>query len=151
MKVSDVKYIVLHCSATRCNMTYTAYQLEQDHRARGFNGAAYHFYVRQGGEIVPMRPLDKIGAHTMGYNRCSIGVCYEGGLSAAGIPTDTRTKEQRRALRVLMRTLRSLYPKASIVGHRDLSPDKNGNGRIETSEWLKACPCFDARAEYKTI
>lgn len=151
MKTTDVKFIVLHCSATRCNTSYPAYQLDQDHRARGFDGAGYHFYVRRSGEIIPMRDLHRIGAHTLGYNRCSIGVCYEGGLSASGRAEDTRTPEQKRSLRLLMRTLRSFYPSAKILGHRDLSPDRNGNGRVEREEWLKACPCFDAILEYQYI
>jgi hypothetical protein len=30
-----------------------------------------------------------------------------------------------------------------VCGHRDLSPDLNGNGEIEPEEWIKQCPCFD--------
>ena len=33
-----------------------------------------------------------------------------------------------------------------LCGHRDLSPDLNGNGEIEPEEWIKECPCFDAAA-----
>jgi N-acetylmuramoyl-L-alanine amidase len=36
------------------------------------------------------------------------------------------------------------YPDAAILGHRDFSPDKNGNGIIEYFEWIKSCPSFDA-------
>ena len=36
-----------------------------------------------------------------------------------------------------------------MCGHRDLSPDRNGNGEIEPEEWMKACPCFDAEQEFK--
>ena len=32
--------------------------------------------------------------------------------------------------------------------HRDLSPDLNGNGEIEPEEWIKACPCFEVKAEW---
>ena len=32
----SVRYIILHCSATRCNCDYTVEQLLRDHRARGF-------------------------------------------------------------------------------------------------------------------
>ena len=37
------------------------------------------------------------------------------------------------------------YPDATILGHRDLSPDKDGDGVIETSEWVKHCPSFDVK------
>ena len=36
-----------------------------------------------------------------------------------------------------------------ICGHRDLSPDLNGNGEIEPEEWVKACPCFDVTKEWR--
>lgn len=151
MRPNQVKYIVLHCSATRSNMSYTAWQLDQDHRARGLRCAGYHFYVRRSGEITPMRQTHEIGAHALGYNRISIGVCYEGGLAPDGTPRDTRTAEQRRALVMLLRILRSDFPQAEIVGHRDLSPDVNGDGHISSEEWVKACPCFDARSEYEQL
>ena len=34
-----------------------------------------------------------------------------------------------------------------ISRHRDLSPDRNGNGEIEPEEWIKACPCFEVKEE----
>ena len=33
------------------------------------------------------------------------------------------------------------------VGHRDLSPDLNGNGEVEPMEWTKECPCFEVNME----
>lgn len=86
-----------------------------------------------------------------GHNRHSIGVCYEGGLDEAGHPADTRTDAQRTALRQLLATLRRRYPQARIVGHRDLSPDRNGDGIISRGEWVKHCPCFDATREYADL
>ena len=151
MTTEDVKYIVLHCSATRSNMAYDPFSLDRDHRARGFRMAGYHFYVRRSGEIVPMRPLNQVGAHVYGYNACSVGVCYEGGLRPDGTPQDTRTPEQKRALRYLLQYLKERFAQALIVGHRDLSPDRNGDGRITPDEYLKACPCFDAVQEYRYL
>lgn len=148
MKASEVKYIVIHCSATRSNSSYSALQLDLDHRARGFRMAGYHFYVSCGGEITPMRALNERGAHVRGFNHCSIGVCYEGGLRPNGQPADTRTPLQRTALRALVSYLREKFPTAVVVGHRDLSPDSNGDGVINASDWLKACPSFDAMHEY---
>lgn len=151
MDKKAIKYIVIHCSATRSSQTHSATELERDHRSRGFDGAGYHFYIRRDGATKPMRPLSRIGAHTLGYNRCSIGVCYEGGLNDHGQPADTRTAEQRAALLDLLGRLRQTYPRAVIVGHRDLSPDRDGDGQIEANEWIKVCPCFDARAEYAML
>lgn len=148
MNPEEVKYIVIHCSATRSNMQYTAFQLDRDHRKRGFRMAGYHYYITRAGEIEPMRSLRSEGAHVRGYNHCSIGVCYEGGLLPDGTPADTRTREQQVALRGLVSYLRERFPQALVVGHRDLSPDLNGNGIVESHEWLKVCPCFDAFAEY---
>lgn len=35
MAAKDVKYFIIHCSATRCNRNYTVEQLLNDHKARG--------------------------------------------------------------------------------------------------------------------
>ena len=140
-----IRMIVVHCSATRSVQSYSPEQLEQDHLRRGFRGCGYHYYIMRSGWLYEMRPPELVGAHARGYNRYSIGVCYEGGLDARYQPADTRTPEQRQMLEQLMQRLRSLYPTAFILGHRDLSPDLNGDGVISPHEWTKACPCFDAR------
>lgn len=143
-----VKYLIIHCTATRSNQNYTPDQLCHDHRARGFSTTGYHYYIRRSGETLLTRPLNLPGAHTRGYNHTSIGIAYEGGLTPDGRPADTRTPDQRAALLVLLRHLRDLYPHARIVGHRDLSPDLNHNHVVDPAEWIKACPCFNAAAEY---
>ena len=62
-----------------------------------------------------------------------------------------RTDEQKKSLVVLLKLLHKRYPDAVIQGHRDFSPDRNGNGKIEKNEWIKKCPGFDAKTEYKGI
>jgi len=88
--------------------------------------------------------LERPGAHARGYNAHSVGICYEGGLNERGRPADTRTDFQKHSLRVLVMLLLRDYPGSRLCGHRDLSPDLNGNGEIEPEEWIKVCPCFDA-------
>ena len=146
-----ITLIVVHCTATRCTSSLTPRQLEESHRLRGFACCGYHYYIQRNGQTTPMRPVEKIGAHAKGYNANSIGIAYEGGLNADGNPADTRTDAQRAALVSLLTQLHEHYPDARIVGHRDLSPDLNGNGRIEPSEYVKACPCFNAAQEYTYI
>ena len=142
-----INLIVVHCSATRCDRSYTEHDLTTDHLRRGFSGAGYHFYIRKNGDIKTLRPLERPGAHARGYNAHSIGICYEGGLNNYGMPEDTRTEWQRHSLRVLVRTLLLDYPDARVAGHRDLSPDLNGNGEVEPMEWTKQCPCFEVKKE----
>ena len=97
--------------------------------------------------MINTRPWSRIGAHAKGYNRNSIGICYEGGLGKDGKPKDTRTPEQRAALRRLVNELQIRFPGCKVCGHRDLSPDLNRNGRIEPNEWTKQCPCFNVASE----
>ena len=63
----NVQYIVVHCSATRINRPYKVEQLERDHQARGMRSAGYHFYIPRNGIIIPLRPLNVIGAKALGY------------------------------------------------------------------------------------
>lgn len=162
--MKEIKYIVVHCTATPESHACTVERIDQMHRARGFkNGCGYHWVIYQDGTVHRGRPETMQGAHVKGHNHHSIGVCYVGGLrfkpqekrnSQTGltclagncgryVPADTRTAEQKEALVALLKELHQRYPKAEIVGHRDLSPDLNGDGVITRNEWIKACPCFD--------
>lgn len=146
-----INYIVLHCSATREGKPFGIRDIDRWHRERGFRQVGYHYVIELDGTIRKGRDLAQIGAHVAGCNADSIGICYIGGLDADGKPCDTRTEEQRAAMFYLLQQLRERFPDAVICGHRDLSPDRNGNGVIEPWEWLKACPCFDAIDEYRDL
>ena len=134
MPATSVSYLILHCSATRETQDYTPEQLKHDHLARGFLDVGYHFYIRKDGSVTQHRRLNEVGAHCRPFNRCSIGICYEGGLDADGNPADTRTKAQKQSLQNLLTSLCVDYPEAEILGHRDL-PNVH-----------KACPCFSVQA-----
>lgn len=147
-----INLIVVHCSATPEGRDVTAADINKMHIARGFKKIGYHYVVRLDGTVEMGRKENEIGAHAKGYNANSIGVCYVGGLASDGkTPKDTRTPAQKSALKKLLHTLKQRYPDARIVGHRDLSPDTNHNGKVDKWEWIKACPCFDAIPEYANI
>ena len=131
-----ITLIIIHCSATPQGVCLSFDDCRQDHiRHRGFSDIGYHFYVTRDGEIHRGRPYECIGAHCRNHNRHSLGICYEGGLTASGQPADTRTLHQKASLVALLRELKRVFPRALIVGHHDLNPMKN-------------CPCFDAAREY---
>lgn len=145
--------IVIHCSAgapTQRAADIVAYHLRpRAQGGRGWSVAGYHYIIEADGRVVPVVAEDRVANGAAGYNADSIHVCYTGGVDAAGRPADTRTEAQREALRRLVADIRGRRPEiSSVVGHRDLSPDLNGNGRVDPWEWMKACPSFDVGAEF---
>ena len=135
----SITLIVIHCSAVKPDQLSSAAQIDSWHRQRGYHlGIGYHYVIRRNGDIEPGRPEWMVGAHCLNHNKYSIGVCYEGGLDARGQPADTRTAEQKSAMRNLLEDLHKRHPRAVIVGHRDLSHDRD-------------CPCFDAVSEFADL
>lgn len=94
------------------------------HLARGWIGIGYHYYVRKDGSIWRGRPEDSIGAHTIGHNFVSIGVCFEGNFE-----TETMGAVQLEAGLWLIGDILSRYPGLAVSGHRDndntVCPGKN--------------------------
>lgn len=133
-----IRLIVIHCSATRCDRPFPVEAVVASHIERGFATIGYHYYITRDGVVHQGRPVYQERAHATGWNKYSLGVCYEGGLNARGQPADTRTDAQRETLRRLLLRLKTDYPKARIVGHRELGAPKE-------------CPCFDAGKEYVTL
>ena len=155
MKKENIDAIVIHCSASRAGQDLRAADIDKMHKERGFACIGYNYVIDLDGTIEEGRKLDRDGAHcnTAGlsgksYNKHSIGICYVGGLDKDGNPADTRTDAQKTALAELVYRLIDEYPIIEVIGHRDASPDKDGNGTIEKNEWIKQCPCFDVRAEF---
>ena len=133
-----INEIIVHCAATREGRDFTVEDITRWHKARGFATIGYHYVIYRDGSIHEGRPLEQIGAHCVGHNKHSIGICYIGGCASDGkTPKDTRTPEQKEALLALLRRLKTRFPNATIHGHRDFA--------------AKACPSFDAFREYRQL
>ncbi|WP_177793105.1 N-acetylmuramoyl-L-alanine amidase [Muribaculum intestinale] len=145
----SITEIIVHCTATPEGKPFTVQQIRQWHTApkpkgNGWRDIGYHYIVYLDGSVHNGRPVEQVGAHCSGHNAHSIGVCYVGGCDAhrrlpdgQPEPKDTRTPIQKTALRQLLKKLKERYPGARIYGHRDFAP--------------KACPSFDATAEYSDL
>ncbi|HEU4601561.1 MAG TPA: N-acetylmuramoyl-L-alanine amidase [Steroidobacteraceae bacterium] len=157
-----ITLIVIHCAATANGVRLarvaspghdakTAAQvIDGWHRERGFHrtpewmqrfnpqfgSLGYHYVIDTDGTTEPGRHVDEQGAHAKGHNLRSLGLCMVG--------TDRFTIAQWVALKRKVSELRVRYPNARIAGHRDLSPDLNGDGQVEPNEWTKICPGFNA-------
>lgn len=133
-----ISEIIIHCADTPEGRDNTVADITAWHKARGFRTIGYHYVIYRDGSIHTGRPVQEIGAHCVGHNKHSIGICYIGGKSADGKKhEDTRTPEQKKALLSLLRQLKAQYPNATVYGHRDFSS--------------RPCPCFDAKAEYRSL
>ncbi|WP_221800498.1 N-acetylmuramoyl-L-alanine amidase [Oceanobacter mangrovi] len=166
--LENVDTIVVHCAATPNGQPFTAEQIDSWHADRGFKRdltipleaepftlhtepplghIGYHYVIELDGTIRSGRPLNEIGAHAYGHNRFSVGICIVG--------TDAFTKRQWAALATLVDWLicERIAAPPVICGHRDLSPDVNGDGEVEPWEWVKTCPGFDVKewAENKFV
>lgn len=141
--------IMIHCTATPPQREVSRAELDSWHRAENFEPyvdakgnktyAGYHLLVHLDGSYERLRPDDQRGQHCSqsNMNNRAVSICYVGGVDNNNKPCDTRTEAQKKTLLTLVRTMRARYPKAQIVGHRDYA--------------AKACPSFDAKAEYKGI
>lgn len=153
--MNQIDSIVIHCSATKEGVNIRAKDIESWHKQRGLKKIGYHYIIDIDGTIETGRPLNEEGAHCsapglsgISYNKHSVGICYIGGLGKDGKPKDTRTIAQKKSLHELVKKLCQQYQILEILGHRDTSPDLDGNGLIESNEWLKECPCFDVATEF---
>lgn len=145
----NIKYIAVHCTASHQSMTIEG--LKQEFKRKGWVNPGYHYVVSPDGKITQLLDEDKVSNGVKGFNSVSINVAYIGGIDTNGKPTDNRTDEQKVSLRSLLKMLHKKYPTAVIQGHRDFSPDLNKDGKITPNEWMKACPCFNAKEEYREL
>lgn len=132
--MNKVDKIIIHCTATPEGRNVQFADVESWHKKAGYKKIGYHYLILLNGTIVKGRDESEVGAHTVGQNDKSIGVCYVGGLDKNMKPKDTRTPHQTTAMIRLIKELKGRYPNAVVYGHRDFA--------------RKACPSFDAKAEF---
>lgn len=171
-----ISTIVLHCSATpsgrrlggepgSLSFRSAVRVIDGWHARRGFRrnthwvarfnptlpSIGYHYVIDVDGRLATGRHLAEPGAHAAGHNFGSVGVCMVGGAEQ-----DARySAAQWDALAELVSALALELgvplqhvqgAGAGVCGHRDLSPDADGDGRVQRHEWLKTCPGFDVSA-----
>ncbi len=137
-QLKSVKYLVVHCVANKCTRPFSVESLINTGLQR-FGQVSYHYYVRYDGSVIPLLPESVQGVHVKGYNYCSLGIVYEGGLDANGQPADTRTEAQKHSLYELLKALTLDYPTAHILGH------------CEFPRVAKKCPCYLPSKEYADL
>ena len=139
----QIKRIFVHCTAGPQTQTVAEIQRYWKN-VNKWKSPGYHYIIKPDGEIVPLQPEDKPSNGVAGYNSTSINVCYIGGVDKQGRAIDNRTDAQKESLIKILKDLKSRYPDAEILGHREIWGQ-------DPSKWHKMCPCFPAKAEYAHI
>lgn len=147
------RMITIHCSATQAKADIGAKEIRKWHKDKGGSDIGYHAVIRRDGTIEPGRPENQVGAHVAGHNTDNLGVCLVGGINAQGKAENNFTPAQMASLRKLVRDWMRKYniSQDKLFGHRDWSPDKNGDGKITPNEFMKDCPCFDVKDWWKQV
>ncbi len=99
--------------------------IQMHHRSRGWFDIGYHFVVMPSGRVFAGRPLWALGAHVVGHNRGTVGLCLAGDFDL-----ERPTQE---ALISLDSVLADLIPGGDavpLVGHRDLADTSCPGGSL---------------------
>lgn len=134
-----ITHIVVHYSATYSDQDITAADIDKMHKARGWKGIGYHWFIRRDGTLEQGRPENQVGAHVGGQNTGKLGICWAGGLErgASNKGVNNMTDEQEATLIKQIRAMLKRYPGAEVVGHRDLAATQ--------------CPGFDVRSWWAKV
>lgn len=129
----EIKYIVLHCTATPQNTTVASIQRHW-REFLGWKSPGYHHIIEPSGNVVDLLPIEEVANGVKGYNSKSIHISYIGGVDANNRPFDNRTAKQYLSQLQLVHHYQGMFPNAIILGHKDFP------------QVQKACPSFDVKA-----
>jgi N-acetylmuramoyl-L-alanine amidase len=136
----SIKFIAIHCTATQPSATVAAIQRHWKDTL-GWKSPGYHLLIETNGTIHRLLPFDGVANGVKGFNNHSVHISYIGGITKEGKPIDNRTAAQKEAILLCIKEVIEWSENKCLIiqGHRDF-PNAN-----------KACPCFDAKAEYRGI
>lgn len=127
----QIKRLIIHHSASPRETTVE--QLAEWHKARGFSAIGYHRVIDGNGKLHATRPLTIQGAHALGCNHDSWGICVMGDNTRE----DRKWSEvQIEALARFVDACAEIVPGLVVCGHRDAV-----GGKTATE-----CPGLDVRA-----
>lgn len=96
---------------------------EYETHGKAWRDVGYHFYIQSNGTLQRGRSIDEIGAHCLGENKHSIGICMHGSKKS------DFNNQQKLTLVRLIQALVTLFPEVTIHGHNEFAN--------------KECPVYD--------
>lgn len=145
MPKQELKYLVIHCTATPKGREVTAADIRRWHtsplpQGRGWKQVGYTDMVHLDGKVERLVNNNEdawvdpweITNGAVGFNSVSRHVVYVGGLASdAKTAEDTRTAPQLASMERYVKEFHEKFPRVKIVGHNQLAK--------------KACPSFDVQ------
>ncbi len=128
----DIDRIFIHCTGTATNARVSSI-VNYWKNNLGWRHPGYHLIFPLEG-FTALQDLNLPSNGVRGYNARSIHLCTIGGLDQDGAFSDTRNNSQQQLLHAAVQIIHNHIPNADILGHNEVSN--------------KACPCYDARAEF---
>lgn len=146
-----LQLLVIHCTATPSGRNVTGADIRRMHTSppptgRGWKQVGYTDLFHLNGTVerlvhnnedANVDPWEITNGAT-GYNSIGRHIVYAGGVNPGLKPTDTRTPEQKEALRKYVIDFVRRFPCAKVAGHYQLDN-------------RKACPSFDVPAWLRSI
>jgi N-acetylmuramoyl-L-alanine amidase len=140
--MNKLELMVIHCTDTPPDRDVTGEMIRRWHtlpqpKGRGWRQVGYSelFHLDGNKETLVYYDDDdwvdpeEITNGASGYNSRSFHIVYAGGCDKARVPMDTRTPEQKEALKNFVLSFLKKHPTVRVCGHNQLSE--------------KACPSFD--------
>ena len=152
MTMAELKFRVLHCTATPEGRPVTSAEIRRWHTdpvsrgGRGWKQVGYTDMIHLDGKVERLVQNNEdanvdpweITNGAKGYNSTSRHVVYVGGVARDGkTPRDTRTLKQLKAMEPYVKDFHRRFPAVKIIGHNELA--------------AKACPSFDVKKWLKQI
>lgn len=130
----NIKYIILHCTATRTDATVSAIQRFW-REVRGWRNPGYHIIFTYDKGFTVLADFNSITNGVAGQNAHSIHLSYIGGIDVNNNnrAKDTRSEYQRELIKLAVLELKKQLPHVEIKGHNEFAN--------------KACPSFNVQDE----
>lgn len=151
MLMAQLKYLVLHCTATPEGREVTSREIRAWHTnpiskgGRGWKQVGYTDMIHIDGTVERLVNNNEdanvdpweVTNGAKGYNSVSRHVVYAGGCDKQLKAKDTRTPAQKEALKKYVLDFHRRFPSVKIIGHYQIAN--------------KACPSFDVPKWLKEI
>ena len=125
---------MIHCTASRPNQHLPFELLDKMHRAKGWNGCGYHYYITRDGllHMGPKRWSAPMPATTMPTLSAS---AMKAGSTKKDVLKIPKPLAHRAALIALLRSLKTDYPDAEIMGHCELEGAHKDSPSLSCQEY----------------